>query len=232
MKIHWGGLMNKITSRDRSKRRAVGASACSKLIRQALNEMLKVADQEQALSAGDTRPCIEKESLRRLGIAASDPVVEMMTWWPRTQLLLLLEYDRQTVDGETPLDAIPAKLLDVFAKSLGRAYWAARNCTEPAKFEKLSHELLSRSLRKLNEPIVEQAISLDRLMAIDLSKYDDLVTYTTDRDWPRERKKIRFLQTAVRLGYDPALVVKLTGGFFGKALKTPFRLFQGGSYVR
>src|SRR5579863_911058 len=89
MKIHWGGLMNKITSRDRSKRRAVGASACSKLIRQALNEMLEVADQEQALSASDTRPCIEKESLRRLGIAASDPVVEMMTWWPRTQLLLL-----------------------------------------------------------------------------------------------------------------------------------------------
>src|ERR1035438_7885134 len=38
-----------------------------------------------------------------------------------------------------------------------------------------------------------------RILEIDLSAYDELITYPVEVDWPRERRKIIFLQTALRL---------------------------------
>src|SRR5450755_1846782 len=61
----------------------------------------------------------------------------------------------------------------------------------------------------------------ERILAIDLSIYDELVTYPAGTDWPLERKKILFLQTALRLGIPWADVVQCTTPYFGTTLRSP-----------
>jgi hypothetical protein len=61
----------------------------------------------------------------------------------------------------------------------------------------------------------------ERILAIDLSIYDELVTYPAGIDWPLERKKILFLQTALRLGVTWADVVQFTTPHFGTTLHSP-----------
>jgi hypothetical protein len=46
----------------------------------------------------------------------------------------------------------------------------------------------------------EDASLLNAYLAVDLSKYDDLLTYPAGKDWPKERCKLLFLQIALRLG--------------------------------
>jgi hypothetical protein len=60
-----------------------------------------------------------------------------------------------------------------------------------------------------------------QLLDIDLSRYDRLVTYPADNNWPLEREKILFLQTAVRLGFPFYYVVHATRERFGATLKPP-----------
>jgi hypothetical protein len=61
----------------------------------------------------------------------------------------------------------------------------------------------------------------ERILAIDLSIYDELVTYPAGSDWPLERKKILFLQTALRLRIPWADVVQCTTPYFGTTLCSP-----------
>jgi len=61
-------------------------AACAKVIREALEQEGDLSDVEQATSIRDIHPCIEKESLRCVGILASDSVLEMMARYPRLML--------------------------------------------------------------------------------------------------------------------------------------------------
>jgi hypothetical protein len=61
----------------------------------------------------------------------------------------------------------------------------------------------------------------ERILGIDLSIYDELTTYPAGVDWSLERKKIRFLQTALRMGIPWADVVQLTSPYFGQTLNSP-----------
>ena len=65
-------------------------------------------------------------------------------------------------------------------------------------------------------------LTKEQLVAIDLSQYDQIVTYPGGVDWPLERKKILFLQTAVRLGCPWCDVVQWTHPYFGHVLRPPF----------
>lgn len=56
----------------------------------------------------------------------------------------------------------------------------------------------------------------ERILGVDLSVYDDLITFPAGGvDWPYERKKILFLQTALRCGVPWDDVVRLTAPYFG-----------------
>jgi hypothetical protein len=61
-----------------------------------------------------------------------------------------------------------------------------------------------------------------RILNIDLSDYDGLVTFPAGVDWPRERGKLRFLQTALRLDIPWGTVVQFTAPYFGQTLFSPF----------
>jgi hypothetical protein len=61
-----------------------------------------------------------------------------------------------------------------------------------------------------------------QLRAIDLSVYDDLVTYPAGFDAPLERKKILFLQTALEMGVPWPDLVRRTRPYFGQTLNAPF----------
>jgi len=63
-----------------------GITACSKLIRVALEQETGLGDVGRAISLTDIHPCIEKEALRTVGITASDSVIEVMRRWPRVRL--------------------------------------------------------------------------------------------------------------------------------------------------
>ena len=65
-------------------------------------------------------------------------------------------------------------------------------------------------------------LTKEQLLAIDLSEYDQLVTYLAGIDWPLQRKKILFLQTAVRLSCPWLEIVQLTYPYFGQTLTPPF----------
>lgn len=117
---------------------------------------------------------------------------------------------------------------------MGKVFWAARNCTLReelvaidrtfrSELDALYGEELASLSRESAEPGIELAITKERLMAIDLGTYDGLVTYPAGRNWPLERRKILFLQTAVRLGFDYiGKVVPMTHFFFGQTLSEPF----------
>lgn len=62
----------------------------------------------------------------------------------------------------------------------------------------------------------------ERILSIDLSVYDKLVTYPAGVDWARERKKILFLQTALRLDFPWKDIVRCTAPHFGQTLHSPF----------
>ena len=56
----------------------------------------------------------------------------------------------------------------------------------------------------------------EQLLAIDLRVYDELAVYPADSiDWPLERKRVLFLQIAVKLGYPWGGVVYFTRQYFG-----------------
>jgi hypothetical protein len=57
-----------------------------------------------------------------------------------------------------------------------------------------------------------------RILNIDLSDYDGLVTFPAGIDWPFERAKLRFLQTALRLDIPWGTVVQFTAPYFGQTL--------------
>jgi hypothetical protein len=84
--------------------------------------------------------------------------------------------------------------------------------------------------KTMEEEIAESAERLwaedpnakERILAIDLSAYDELVTYPTGVDWPHERGKMLFLQTALRLDVPWDMVVRLTVPYFGQTLHPPF----------
>jgi hypothetical protein len=61
----------------------------------------------------------------------------------------------------------------------------------------------------------------ERILGIDLSIYDELVTYPAGVDLPLERKKILFLQTALGIGIPWPDVVQLTSRYFGQTLHFP-----------
>ena len=61
-----------------------------------------------------------------------------------------------------------------------------------------------------------------RILEIDLSAYDELITYPVEVDWPRERRKIIFLQTALRLAIPWNLIVQFTSPYLGQTLWAPF----------
>ncbi len=60
----------------------------------------------------------------------------------------------------------------------------------------------------------------ERILAIDLAAFDELVTYPPGIDWDLERRKILFLQTALRIGYPWKVVVQLTARYFGQTLRS------------
>jgi|SRR5579872_6631235 len=67
----------------------------------------------------------------------------------------------------------------------------------------------------------EGLLTREQLLAIDLSLYDSLVTYPTNKDWAIERDKILFLQTAVRIGIPFHVLVEHTVPHFGRSLNPP-----------
>lgn len=84
-------------------------------------------------------------------------------------------------------------------------------------------------LQQVGEPaerlLADAADARERILGIDLSDYDDLVTYPADPagvDWPYERKKILFLQTALSLKIPWSDVFRLTAPYFGPTLCSPF----------
>lgn len=207
-----------------------GIAACSKLIGEALAQTTDLSDVVQSNFLFDIQPCIDKEALHHIGIAASDSVLEIMTRWPRIKLYNLLKYNRLTVTGGTAMqpNAVTQELVDVLATILGHVFWAARNCDTPNDFATIDRtvgaQIETRQLnrRALAQVKVEKRIAKDRLMAVNLSGYDDLITYPPGRDWPLERKKLLFLQTAVRLGVEWADVVRMTRPFFKRTLSELF----------
>jgi hypothetical protein len=58
-------------------------------------------------------------------------------------------------------------------------------------------------------------------MKVDLGRYEGLVTYPPGRNWSVERKKVLFLQTAIRLGFEGDEVAEMTKPFFGLVLHQP-----------
>jgi hypothetical protein len=61
-----------------------------------------------------------------------------------------------------------------------------------------------------------------RILGIDLSIYDELaVVPSGEVNWPLERKKVLFLQTALRCGVPWRLVVQFTQPHFGPTLESP-----------
>lgn len=207
-----------------------GIAACSKLIREALAQTTDLSDVVQPNSLFDIQPCIDKEALRHIGIAASDSVLDIMTRWPRIKLYNNLKYNNLTVIGGTAMqpNAVTQELVDVLATILGQVYWAARNSNTQNDFATIDRTVGAQidtrqpNRRALARAKVEEHITKDRLMAVDLSGYDDLVTYPTGRDWPLERKKLLFLQTALRLGVEWDDVVRMTRPFFERRLSELF----------
>jgi hypothetical protein len=218
---------------DLDARDRAGIAACSKLIRQALEQTTDTSDVDRTPSLNEIHPCIEKESLRLAGITAPDSVLDVMVRWPRLKFNTLLKY-RQLLIATHGIQAPISELVDRLSITLGKVYWAARNCalreelvaidrTIRPELDALYGEELASLPRESTEPRIESAITKERLMAIDLSQNDGLVTYPADRNWPLERKKILFLQTAVRLGFDySSKVVPMTRPFFGQTLNEPF----------
>jgi hypothetical protein len=208
-----------------------GIAACSKLISEALAQTTDLSDVVHPNSLFDIQPCIDKEALRHIGIGASDSVLEIMARWPRIKLYNLLKCNRLTVTGGTAMqpDAVTQELVDVLATILGHVYWAARNCNTQNDFATINRTVGAQidtrkpNRRALAQVKVEKRIAKDRLMAVDLSGYDGLITYPTGRDWPLERKKLLFLQTAVRLRVEWDDVVRMTRPFFKRTLSELFQ---------
>ena len=61
-----------------------------------------------------------------------------------------------------------------------------------------------------------------RILSIDLSVFDDLVTYPAGVDWSCERRKLLFLQTALLQNIPWDLVARFTAPYFGQTLRSPF----------
>ena len=155
-----------------------GIAACAKVIREALELEPNLSDVEQAASPMEIHPCIEKESLRRVGIAASDSVLEMMARYPRVMLYKHLRHEWiMAANGSAvhPLiDAVgPGRIsatrefLDLVAETLGQVHWIARNSGTPAEVlaveaamwaevDAYYREQLAPAWSKLTEPKVKQ----------------------------------------------------------------------------
>lgn len=154
-----------------------GIAACAKVIREALELEPNLSDVEQATSPMEIHPCIEKESLRRVGIAASDSVLEMMTRYPRVALYNHLLHQRRLAAKGEPVHpfvlaigpapiTVRLEFLDLVAETLGQVYWIARNCQSRKEFfeierqmwaevESLQRGQIAPAASKLAEPKVE-----------------------------------------------------------------------------
>jgi hypothetical protein len=198
-------------------------SACVNLIGKALEPPLKF----RGLSLAFIRPRISKASLRGVGIAASDPVLHMMVWWPRVRLSTILKRHLPTNQPAT-LDSVEEEV-EVLVGVLAQVYWAARDCKEPADLIAVDRRIRSQQdpwyrttdggvSRSQPTPGTELDISESRIMTIDLSRYRGLETYPSGLSWSAERQRILFLQTAIRLGFDWVDIVELTNPYFGHTL--------------
>ena len=114
-------------------------------------------------------------------------------------------------------------------RQMGHLWWAARRCPDLSQLRAIDNALrtfdldeFGRAANQLMDAPIEPAISQDRLMSIDLSRNDELVTYPAGRDCSVERSRILFLQTAVRSGFEWSEVVRKTRDVFGKTLNEPF----------
>jgi hypothetical protein len=127
-------------------------AACSKLIREGLEQEPNLSDVEQAISPMDVHPCIEKKSLRRVGIAASDSVLELLVRYPRVVLYTHLLHQRRLASKGEPvhpfvvaIDRAPItvrlEFLDLVAETLGQVYWIARNCRSRAEFFEIERQM-------------------------------------------------------------------------------------------
>ena len=205
-------------------------SACVKLICKALEPPPKF----HGLSLDFIRPRISKESLTDVGIAASDPVLHMMVWWPRVRLSTILTRRHPTKQSRAAiLDSVVEKV-EVLLRVLAEVYWAARKCNEPADLVALDRCIriqqdpwyrttdggvrASRSQPTLG---TELDISETRIMTIDLNGYEGLETYPLGLDWSVERQRILFLRTAIRLGFDWIDILERTNPYFGHTLNQP-----------
>jgi hypothetical protein len=62
----------------------------------------------------------------------------------------------------------------------------------------------------------------DRILSIDLTAWDEFITYPAgDVDWELARKKLLFLQTALRWDIPWGIVLPLTRPYFGQTLESP-----------
>jgi len=74
-----------------------------------------------------------------------------------------------------------------------------------------------------SEPLWENdPKAAERILAIDLAEIDQLATYPAGIDWPKERKKLLFLKTALRHGVPWELVAQHAVHHFGSSLLQPF----------
>lgn len=123
-------------------------------------------------------------------------------------------------------------MADVVAGMLGAVYWRAQECQQPAEFVAIDQRIRAeqdpqyRSImasvaRTIPTFVAELDITADRLMTIDLSAYDWLVTQPPGRDVSVERLRILFLRTAIRLGFEWIDIVEITKAFFGQTLAQP-----------
>jgi hypothetical protein len=187
-------------------------------------ETQRIDDLSQSLSLDFIRPRISTKSLRLAGIAASDSVESMMKWWPRVRLYTALKLCRRAAENlaglnrVVPFDSV-SKVLDVLAGILGAVHWAAKDSKYPADLIAIDGRIRSEQdpsyrttgagvVRSGPTPKAELDITENRLMTIDLSRDEGLVTYPAGgHDWSVKRQQVLLLQTAIQLGFDWADVV-------------------------
>ena len=94
---------------------------------------------------------------------------------------------------------------------------------------KLFAEMFSQASAEEKEAVYELLakhglhLTKERLLAIDLSEYDQLRTYPGGgTDWQLMRDRVLFLQTAVRTGIPWHEAAGRTTAHFGQTLRPPF----------
>ena len=143
---------------DVFRRDLEGIAACSRLIREGLAQRADLSDVEQAIQARSPaciHPCIEKDSLRRIGIAASDSVLEFMVRYPRSWLYTRLRHERAMAAKGKPVHPlvtvtglamkVSGEYLGLVAETLGQLYWIGRNCAHTNEFFEIEKAMLAET---------------------------------------------------------------------------------------